>query len=295
MKWETYIVYLKRVTWVLFSLARISNALGAFLFFFILSVATKAPITYQLLGYGFVFSLPLVVFLNSFNDIYDFESDSINPKKGSPHNLLKTMVYGSPLAQENRQIALIAGVCAGGIILGASLLSKNPVIIGSTVFGLIAGYYYSSPPLHLKQVPLLNHLVNVSPLVLFLLIIDQLGGDISPHLAELFFSMALLMISISSLAEGADYTSDKQTGSKTMATRYGIRTSIVLALITWVLGTIISVRLLSFPYQVYLVFGCGVIVFLLTHPKDTSISKGNAILVLTSSVPILISIVRYLS
>jgi len=92
-----------------------------------------------------IFSLPYSIFIYAINDYYDLKSDSINPRKAT--------IFGERHDDKSIKYLKVWGFSGLTIsILLSFLLSINVVILMITLSIIL--YFYSSPPIHLKSVPI---------------------------------------------------------------------------------------------------------------------------------------------
>ena len=88
------------------------------------------------------------------NDVYDYESDSRNPRK------LASGLQGGVLGPEYHSLVRTAAYVSTGFIIGVSLLTRQRYNHLATLCLLFLGWQYSSPPLRLKTVPVMDSLSN---------------------------------------------------------------------------------------------------------------------------------------
>jgi len=166
-----------------------------------------------LLG-GLYFTLPYNLLLYGVNDIYDFESDRLNPRKQS--------IEGAVL-RPTRFRALVAAIAATNLpFLAVLFATSTPRAAVALAFLLFTAVAYSMPPLRFKEVPFLDSFTSathfVTPLV-FGLLYGRAG--VFPWLEIAGFTLWAM----ASQAFGAvqDITPDRAAGLASIATFLGVR------------------------------------------------------------------------
>ena len=101
--------------------------------------------------FGIFFLLPANLLVYGVNDIFDFETDSVNPKKAG---------YESFVGPERRQKLLVSiGLLNLPFLIAAILLA--PAALPSLAGFLFFSVLYSAPPVRAKAVPILDSLFNI--------------------------------------------------------------------------------------------------------------------------------------
>ncbi|WP_167305285.1 prenyltransferase [Rathayibacter sp. VKM Ac-2759] len=198
------------------------------------------------------FLIPYNLAMYGINDVFDYESDLRNPRKGG--------VEGAVLDRGEHRATLIAAVVTNVPFLIALVLLGSPVswlVLAISVFAVIA---YSAPGLRFKERPFVDSLTSathfVSPAVYG---IALAGTVVTPGLVALL--VAFFLWGIASHAFGAvqDILADRAGGIGSIATVIGARTTtrfaigayvasgLLLLLLPWP-GTLAA--LLAIPYAV---------------------------------------------
>jgi 4-hydroxybenzoate polyprenyltransferase len=167
-------------------------------------------------------SFPYCILLYGINDIYDYRSDTLNPRKTSINLDPK---YHSIVKRVSSVVALL--------LITGSVLTLNVSNILATISLLFFSYYYSAPPLRFKERPPLDSFSNG---VLFFIVFSigwSLGKDIFDIPAKIYFVSGCVM-GIHSFSTVMDYTIDKEVGDKTFAVIFGKRTASVFALVLFI-------------------------------------------------------------
>ncbi len=168
-------------------------------------------------------ALTLPMCLNGYglNDVYDLESDRLNPRK-------KVRIETAT----DRRVVLIGAHLGGALVILVSLLSLHAMTIGFALCLVVVSYLYSAPPVRLRQRPPFDSLVN--GLGYFLLPV-LIGWTLSKPLSFLprdVYLVAIGMAAIHAFCSIMDYTPDKQAGHRTFAVAFGKRpTALVSTLV----------------------------------------------------------------
>lgn len=172
------------------------------------------------------FLVPYNLALYGINDVYDYASDLANPRKGGAE--------GALLPPETHRAVLGTAVALALPFVIALVLLGGPaswVALAASLFALVA---YSVPPLRTKEIPLLDSVTSsahfVSPAVYGLVLA---GADWSLSLLALL--LAFFLWGMASHAFGAvqDIVPDTQAGIHSIATRFGARATVRMALVLW--------------------------------------------------------------
>jgi len=161
----------------------------------------------------FLLSFPYSLFMFGINDIYDHDSDIINPRKkrlgGIRHERSDYVVI--------KRYVLLSGL----LLLVSSLITLNYINIIGMVSLLFVTYYYSAPPLRFKSRPVIDSLSNgLSFFLVFLMIISFSTEFFIPK--NIYF-LSLLIAVLHSFYSIPDYSSDKAVGHKTISVLLGKR------------------------------------------------------------------------
>lgn len=185
------------------------------------------------------FLVPYNLAMYGINDVFDYESDLRNPRKGG--------VEGALLDPRQHRITLIAAAVTNipfllYLVAVGSLLST--VVLMISVFAVIA---YSAPGFRFKERPFLDSLTSsthfVSPAFFGLTVA---GATFTPQLWALL--VAFFLWGIASHAFGAvqDIVADREGGISSIATVIGGKATVRLALACYLLAGVLLL-FLGFP------------------------------------------------
>jgi 4-hydroxybenzoate polyprenyltransferase len=175
------------------------------------------------------FLVPYNLALYGINDVFDFESDQRNPRKGG--------VEGAVLDRVMHRRVLLSAVAINVPFLVWLVAVGSPLSSLVLTFSLFALLAYSVPGLRFKEVPFLDSVTSsihfVSPAVFGLALA---GADITSQLLALL--VAFLLWGIGSHAFGAvqDVVPDREGGLASIATVLGARRTVRFAIAAWALA-----------------------------------------------------------
>nr|WP_217274576.1 prenyltransferase [Rathayibacter sp. VKM Ac-2835] len=173
------------------------------------------------------FLIPYNLAMYGINDVFDYESDLRNPRKGG--------VEGAVLDRSEHRATLIAAVATNVPFLVALVLLGSPLswlVLAVSVFAVIA---YSAPGLRFKERPFLDSLTSathfVSPAVYG---VALAGTVLTPGLWALL--VAFFLWGIASHAFGAvqDILADRAGGIGSIATVIGAKATVRFAIAAYV-------------------------------------------------------------
>lgn len=171
-------------------------------------------------------SFPYCLFLYGINDIYDHESDLLNPRKGS--------IQGAQLAQQKHRLIKRYSLITVVLLLISSFVTLNILNIFGMILLLFFSYYYSAPPLRFKDRTPLDSFSNGIIYFLGPLLIGYQGSLTMIPIDVILLSICVMGIHAYSTI--ADYTVDQKIGDKTFAVVYGIRWAAIIPFIVVVVS-----------------------------------------------------------
>ena len=198
------------------------------------------------------FLIPYNLAMYGINDVFDYESDLRNPRKGG--------VEGALLAPELHRPTVIAAIVTNVPFLVVLVILGNPLswlVLAISVFAVIA---YSAKGLRFKEKPFLDSLTSsthfVSPAIYGLVLA---GATFTPQLWAVL--VAFFLWGIASHAFGAvqDVVADREADIDSIATVIGARATVRLAVIAYLLAGVLLLfsswpgplaAILALPYAV---------------------------------------------
>lgn len=164
---------------------------------------------------GFVFFLiPYNIAMYGINDVFDYESDLRNPRKGGAH--------GAVLDRRMHRITLIAAAVSCLPFLAYLAIIGGPLswlVLAASVFFVV---FYSAPPLRLKERPFADSVTSsihfFSPAVYGLVLA---GATWTPQLGLAIVAFALWGVASHAFGAVQDVAADREAGIASIATARG--------------------------------------------------------------------------
>lgn len=156
-------------------------------------------------------SFPFSVILYGINDIYDLDSDKLNPRKAL-------------IEFEESESCLIkrVSIFVSTLLIISSVATLNISNLISMILLVSIAYYYSAPPVRLKEIPPLDSISNGLLFFLAFSLGYSFGNDLWDIPLKIYF-VAICVMGIHSFGAVMDYSVDKAAGQRTMAVVFGKR------------------------------------------------------------------------
>ena len=178
------------------------------------------------------FLIPYNLAMYGINDVFDYESDLRNPRKGG--------VEGALLSRKMHRPTIIAAVVTNVPFLAYLVAVGNPLswlVLAVSVFAVIA---YSVKGLRFKERPFLDSLTSsthfVSPAVYGLVLA---GAVFSPQLWSLLGAFFLWGVASHAFGAVQDVIADRQADISSIATVIGAKSTVRLAVVAYLLGGVL--------------------------------------------------------
>ena len=207
-------------------------------------------------------SFPFCIAGYGLNDIYDYESDRLNPRKG--------LIEGIKLDPEYHSFVKNVSFIVISLLLLTSFLTLNIInILGMVLLGFF-GYFYSAPPLRFKEKPPLDSFVNgIGYFFVPFLIGFSFSSSISFNTEKDVLLIGVCLITVfvmgfHSYSTIVDYSIDKKVGDKTFATVFSKRGASFFALLASILALFFANSSILFKPVTYYYFGFCSLLFFIT-------------------------------
>lgn len=176
---------------------------------------------------GFVFFLiPYNIAMYGINDVFDYESDIRNPRKGGVEGAVLPKTMHRPLL-----IASVATVLPFTLYLFAAGTWASGVALALALFAVVA---YSAPPFRFKEVPVLDSLTSSAHFTLPAVVGALIGGaQVDGRMALALTAFFLWGMASHALGAVQDVLSDRAGGLRSVATELGARRATRLACILY--------------------------------------------------------------
>jgi 4-hydroxybenzoate polyprenyltransferase len=198
------------------------------------------------------FLIPYNLAMYGINDVFDYESDLRNPRKGG--------VEGAVLDRSMHRPTLIAVAITNIPFLVYLVVVGSPLswlVLAISIFAVIA---YSAKGLRFKEIPFLDSLTSsthfVSPAVYGLVLA---GAAFTPQLWALLGAFFLWGIASHAFGAVQDVIADREGGLASVATVIGARATVRLSVVAYLLAGVLLVftswpgplaALLALPYAI---------------------------------------------
>lgn len=187
----------------------------------------------EILTFAAFFLLPANLLIYGINDIFDFETDTLNPKKSTYEIRLQQSDHSS-LAKWILMINL-------PFFAAAFLIFRN-ALLPLSLF-LFLSVFYSSPPIRAKAIPILDSLFNFLYVTPGILSFYLLTGSWPP--IKILIAAGLWTAAMHAFSAVPDISADRQSGVNTIAVLLGRRLTIVACLAAYALSAILAAEYLG--------------------------------------------------
>jgi len=172
------------------------------------------------------FLVPYNLAMYGINDVFDYESDLRNPRKGGAH--------GAVLDRRMHRVTLWAsGLVCLPFVAYLLVVGSPPswLVLAASLFFVV---FYSAPPLRLKERPFLDSVTSsvhfFSPAVYGLVLA---GAAWTPALVALIAAFALWGVASHAFGAVQDVVADREAGIASVATARGARWTVRFALVCY--------------------------------------------------------------
>ncbi|KAK2875139.1 hypothetical protein FQN49_001743 [Arthroderma sp. PD_2] len=188
---------------------------------------------------AFAFSIPLCLILFGVNDVYDHDSDMINPRKGEAWD-------GARLPKTDQHLTLFAAnVSTVLIFLFALPVSiQSPQVMGYVILSIFIAWTYSAPPLRFKERPFMDSLSNgICCWSVWAAGYAASGDKDLAHHGSDVIRDGLFIVSLGSafhsLAATLDAEADAAVKQRTIATVSGVRLTALFSMLCFIFGAML--------------------------------------------------------
>lgn len=190
---------------------------------------TTGTVDWRLVVGTLYYLIPYNVAMYGINDVFDYESDLRNPRKGGIEGSLLDPRYHRPMLWR-----VAASNIPFLIVLAASGGPAAWAAIAVSTFAVVA---YSAPRLRFKERPVLDSITSsthfVSPAVVGLALA---GARLDPGLVLVLAAFFLWGTAAHAFGAVQDIQPDRDAGIGSIATAFGARVTVRLALALWTLS-----------------------------------------------------------
>ena len=161
--------------------------------------------------FAIYFLLPANLLIYGVNDIFDFETDRVNPKKAG---------YESLVGPERRRRLILTILILNVPFLVAALILALPAVPSLAAF-ILFSVLYSAPPVRAKAVPIVDSLFNILYVFPGAFAYQMLTGAFPP--AWTMIAAGLWTAAMHAYSAIPDIEADEKAGLDTIATLLGRR------------------------------------------------------------------------
>ncbi|KAL5639399.1 hypothetical protein ACGC1H_006790 [Rhizoctonia solani] len=190
---------------------------------------------------------PLCIVVFGINDIHDYKSDVLNPRKSV------TSLEGTVLPPAHHDFVQKSAITSSVVIILVSMTPTSYILSGneleatwqlyspalSTILLVTLGWVYSAPPLRLKEMPVIDSISNGLIVWLSCFVgftsVRVMMGNLDWGLVDIptkSYMLGLVTASVHALGAAADIEADIAVGQRTIATRIGRRGCALIAAVT---------------------------------------------------------------
>ena len=208
--------------------------LGPYLIGLVAAVADKRELLdWRVLVFALFFTLPANLLIYGINDIFDYDTDKINPKKDGYETLVTPEGRGGLIA-----VILITTI-PFFVIVGT--LGLQPIIAFSSF--LFYSIFYSAPPIRAKAKPFLDSIFNVLYIMPGIFAFTMITGIQPPN--AVFIAGGLWTAAMHAYSAIPDIEADREARLSTIATVIGPSGTHLFCLAAYVGSTILAFQYLG--------------------------------------------------
>ncbi len=206
-----------------------------------------------------VFTFPANLFLYGINDIFDQETDRLNPKKQGYETLL------DPRSVKRLLWAIVLGIVPAVLLF---LFLPRPALIAFLLF-LFLGAFYSAPPIRAKAIPFLDSAFNSLYLMPGLVAWYAFGGEAISW--PVIGAGALWCMAMHAYSAIPDIEADQTSTLQTVATILGKNGTLTFCLLLYVASA--GLFYVASPGTVPLILGIVYILLMLRSLRTRTTSE----------------------
>ena len=231
---------------------------GPYLIGLVAAVADKQELLdWRVLVFAAYFTLPANLLIYGVNDIFDYETDKLNPKKEG---------YEALVTPERRN-GLIAAILITNIpfIIIIGMLGVQPIIAFASF--LFYSIFYSAPPIRAKAWPFLDSLFNVLYIMPGIFAFAMLTGVQPPNVV--FIAGGLWTAAMHAYSAIPDIEADREAKISTIATVLGSTGTHLFCLAAYIGSAVLSHQYLGMVSVVLgSVFALTMLASMITRGRD---------------------------
>ncbi|HMT08815.1 MAG TPA: prenyltransferase [Pyrinomonadaceae bacterium] len=209
--------------------------LGPYLVGLVAAISTRDELlTWHYAVFAVYFTLPANLLVYGVNDICDYETDKLNPKKAN---------YEALVTPERRKTILLA-ILLLNLPFVAGLIYVPLVAINSLVAFLLLSIFYSAWPIRAKAKPLLDSAFNVLYIMPGFFANAMISGELPPWQAVV--AGGLWTAAMHAYSAVPDIEVDREAGLNTIATVLGANLTVALCALLYLASAFLAAEFLGF-------------------------------------------------
>lgn len=207
--------------------------------------------------FGLYFLLPANLLIYGINDIFDFETDRLNPKKSEYEMLVRP--------ESHRSLAVWIILLNLPFIAAAYFLA--PQALASLAGFVFFSVFYSAPPIRAKALPIVDSIFNVLYVFPGAFAYQMLTGSFPP--LTIMIAGGLWTMAMHAYSAIPDIGSDTEAGVSTIATFLGKNGTLIFCLIMYIASAFLAVPYLGIASAIFGgIFAVMILVSFVTKNTD---------------------------
>ncbi|MBP6005149.1 MAG: prenyltransferase [Pyrinomonadaceae bacterium] len=187
----------------------------------------------QYLAFALYFTLPANLLVYGVNDIFDYETDRLNPKKAA---------YEALVTPERRTILVVA-IFALNLPFISQLIHVPLAAINLLVAFVLLSVFYSASPIRAKAKPFLDSAFNILYIMPGVFAYTMVSGDLPPWPA--IVAGGLWTAAMHAYSAIPDIDADRDANLATIATTLGSTGTHVFCFVSYVASAVLSFQFLG--------------------------------------------------
>jgi 4-hydroxybenzoate polyprenyltransferase len=189
---------------------------------------------FDILIFAIFFLFPANLLIYGINDIFDWETDRLNPKKAEYEMLVRP--------ESHRRLAIWIVVLNLPFVIAAYFFAPQalPSLAGFIFFSV----FYSAPPIRAKAIPIIDSIFNVLYVFPGAFAYQTIMGEFPPLLV--FAAGWLWTMAMHAYSAIPDIQADREAGVSTVATLLGGSGTLIFCLACYLASAVLSFHYLGF-------------------------------------------------
>jgi len=209
--------------------------LGPYLVGLVAAITNRDELlNWQYAVFALYFTLPANLLVYGVNDICDYETDKLNPKKAD---------YEALVTPERRTTVLLA-ILLTNLPFVAGLIYVPLVAINALIAFLLLSIFYSAWPIRAKAMPFLDSAFNILYIMPGVFAYAMIVGDLPPW--QVIVAGGLWTAAMHAYSAVPDIEVDREANVNTIATMLGANLTVALCLGLYLSSAFLAAEFLGF-------------------------------------------------